>query len=610
MNNTYIFYDIESYANYFIIGTMHNGTYKSFTDRKEFFRFMKEHNTKIWVGWNNSEYDDFVISYFMNFRSTPERMKEISDIVIKGMPSDSKYKAQFEEFCWIFPDPTRRGYKRLYLKSPLFNKEFDLMKWCKKKYQSLKDAAIALDIEQKKTPFEFDATISEEDKELVNEYCHNDLKVTKAALTFFNETGVVDVRLDYMRIFPNAGVQTPAKLAEELFLKYYNKRYNDTSTVKKSLEINCKQIACKNIPNIDKYMFSDNGMQEIHSRLMSNNIIIEKNKPKFEQSMTFHDDKGNKYEFGVGGLHTAEISGVFRSDEEGRIINVDAASFWPFVVYTNKLGTKLLPNYYKIMGSMLAERIHYKFNSIKKKADILKLAINSVNGKTGEKFSKLYSQMLSCGLKIHGELLLLRLWDGVLIRDENATLINTNTDGLMFKTVLSDEDLESIFQEWTDEWNIILEWEIYKSMIQSNVNNYFVTTADDKLKTKGGFWNIDVELDTKFDKAMYSKKMAISHFDRGRIFDIKPQDYIVTFTATKGSRYLIHPFEEHGTIALVCTTTGSPIHKHRWNEKKGCEETCRFNAGYLFERYTGVVPENLDRSFYEAQAQTIIDSVK
>ena len=44
--NNYIFYDIESYANYFFIGTMHNGQYESFTDRKDFGRFRLKHKNK------------------------------------------------------------------------------------------------------------------------------------------------------------------------------------------------------------------------------------------------------------------------------------------------------------------------------------------------------------------------------------------------------------------------------------------------------------------------------------------------------------------------------------------------------------------------------------
>lgn len=68
-----------------------------------------------------------------------------------------------------------------------------------------------------------------------------------------------------------------------------------------------------------------------------------------------------------------------------------------------------------------------------------------------------------------------------------AEIININTDGVAY--IYNGTEDELIKSEWEKEFNLKLETDHFKKMIQADVNNYIAITEDDYILTKGGYVN-------------------------------------------------------------------------------------------------------------------------
>lgn len=618
----YVMFDIESYPNYFCVGLRYPNGKKQILTNPYFVSKAFEKPDTVFVGWNNSDYDNYMIMYFIKHNASVAEMKEISDAIINGISKSHRYKSKMELAFDLLPSNERPGLKRPWVREFPF-KTFDLLKWGKNQFQSLKEVEIILGMPQKKTPFPFNEPLpNKEAIKKVHEYLESDLDATYGAFKIYDEAGIVETRTSFLPLLPDAGYLKTASLSEKMFLKYYEHFIQPLAyDGKRSPEIGVRSVNVRDIPMIGGYIFEQYLYRDTYTDLISRGVINidTQNKPELNADYTFADRKGNSIGLGVGGLHTKEISGIFKATPERPIINVDATSFWPSIISTLKLGTKLFPQYWRIMRSWLAERVIAKESGDKLTAKKLKDMINFLNGKLGEKFSKLYSQEMSCGLKIHGQLMLLQLWDMILLVDPTAEMINANTDGIAFQTG-NELAVEEVFQQWSDIFKIGLEWERFSVIGQSSVNDYFAITEDGKLKTKGGSFNIDIDLDIKFAKSIASKKLAIEVIKGvkrltplARLYKEMPlRDFVVTFTATGRSKYKIMPFEETGTVALVAVIDGGEeVYKERFNEKKGVVEKTRFGYPYKFMRYhPDIARSNIDIRYYVEQAKIIIKGVK
>lgn len=621
----FLFFDVECFPNYFMVGVLKDDRYEVFTSATLFEKFINTHKQDyIFVGYNCATYDNVMIAYWLKYKSASyKELKELSDTLIEhdnSIAADSLFYVKLEEFCYLFKDKETVGDRyKIYLTDMMYDC-FDLIMWGKSEFNSLKNCQLLLNIPYRKLPFAPDSVLTEQNKKTVAEYCGNDLNATKAVFDFYKRSGDVDVRLRYMNLFPRAGMWKQARLAEDFFVYIYNHLFEHRDDYKElkrreNPEKHVKRFPVSKIIK-DTYSYHDKHIRTAYKTLLNAEIVINsKFTPEInsKDTISFTDRQYNKFIFGVGGLHNEANSGVWKETNEFQIINVDATSFWPFIVSTLKLGTPLYPEYHKIMSILLNERVRYKAAG-DKTANVLKLAINSVNGKTGERFSSLYSQRLSCGFKMHGELMLLKLWD-MLLTAAGYTyieLINANTDGLFFACEKG-FNYTAVFEQWTKLFNIPLEYENYHMVAQASVNDYFALCHNGKLKTKGGLFQVDINsLDIKFAKAIASKKLAIYYLQYD-CFPSNPDyplnEYVVTVSATKDSKYIIYPFKESGTVALIADVDGVKVYKERWNEKKDKVDHSDLMEQFNFKEYKHGADYNIDMKFYESEARKIINSV-
>ena len=149
-----------------------------------------------------------------------------------------------------------------------------------------------------------------------------------------------------------------------------------------------------------------------------------------------------------------------------------------------------------------------KDKKIKGIVGALKLAVNSVYGKSSDMQNWIYARQLTMFTTITGELSLLMLIEAYELADIH--IISANTDGvtIMVKKSLIDK-MHEINQWWMDVTKYELERTDYQKIIFSTVNDYIAIKTDGEIKKKGDFLT-DFELHK--NKSARVVPIALEHY--------------------------------------------------------------------------------------------------
>lgn len=213
------------------------------------------------------------------------------------------------------------------------------------------------------------------------------------------------------------------------------------------------------------------------------------------------EDFDCEVEFGFGGLH-----GVHKHIYKAHDVKLlDVASMYPHIILNIKaLPGKALKKYEEILN----ERIKIKHVD-KKKSDALKLVLNSVYGNLKNKYSALRNDNAALAVCVYGQVALYTLCKRL---SETCTILNINTDGVAFTT--NSDEYQKVWKDWEQEFNLTLEEDKFKTLIQKDVNNYIAVEPDGAIKVKGGDVN-RYHSDAKFKN------------NNARILDIALVDHLV-----------------------------------------------------------------------------------
>ncbi|KRE33454.1 DNA polymerase domain-containing protein [Paenibacillus sp. Soil724D2] len=191
------------------------------------------------------------------------------------------------------------------------------------------------------------------------------------------------------------------------------------------------------------------------------------------------DDKGkvtitefdNDIEFGFGGLHS-----VHKTEKRfENVVLLDVASMYPNIILNiNALG-KATEKY----KAILEERIAIKHKD-KVKSDALKLILNSVYGLLKNQYSPLFNPKAALSVCVFGQIALYELGKRL---SKVAKIVQLNTDGVAF---IPFGDYKGIWEQWEEDFNMKLEADTFKLLVQRDVNNYIGVSEDGKIKCKGG----------------------------------------------------------------------------------------------------------------------------
>lgn len=500
-----LFYDIETFQNYFLIVGQK-------MDSEEFFvlenpscvELMNFINEGRLIGFNNHRFDDVILASMMN-----RVMTTGGDLHAELNPKHAYDMAQ--EIISSGADVFFEG-----LRTPTE----DLMKYrdFETNALNLKSFENVLMMDILETPVPFDKILTDEEKELVLQYCKNDVIATKRAYEFQVERGSVEsvtmlrnwvareLQIEPTQLVKSSVNSMMIKLLDDVeYDRNYFFRYIDSCNFDYIRQDTEFMTWLKEITN-----WVDN--KEKTEYLASS-------APKLE--IVRH---GVTYTFASGGVHG------LNEDEKvcSNVKHSDFASLYPnIMIHIRALGTAT-SKYEEIVKT----RITYKSTN-KSMANGLKLAVNSLYGLTRSKTSgaHLYDPYVGLDVCILGQMLSYEL--ALRIVDAGGTMINVNTDGLIYKTNGYDSRIADVIREFEETVRISMDTTDLPYLVQKDVNNYFVLDESfEVMKRKGVFSK------KPFYNNYASSRYVIERFkhyfkgdnaltDFEELFELYPEDFIV-----------------------------------------------------------------------------------
>lgn len=217
---------------------------------------------------------------------------------------------------------------------------------------------------------------------------------------------------------------------------------------------------------------------------------------------------------------------------------------------------------------------------------------------------------------INGQLMLLQLIEDVMENVPSATIVNTNTDGIVFEIDNNDFDkLDSYVKAWEKRTRMTMEYDYCTFIAQRDVNNYIAVFDNGKIERKGGA----VKESKPCDYDLPIVKDAVTEYF---VHGITPEEYInsinelAPFMKTyklMGSyvRVLHGDEEQQGKVFRVFASRSRKdgcLYKQKEGKNKekfaGCPERCKI----VNTDIRGLAVQSwLDKNWYIGQVKKEID---
>lgn len=517
-------YDIEVFPNVFHCACKNTETKKyhlfEISSRKnqseELYRFFgmgKHPKAPLFCGYNNHDYDDTVINYFIELFKQNKVWTDLVYTIFKF----SNDLIKFNNEHGGGPNPFSRYKGNRYFHS------MDLIRmlFASKLRVGLKSLQITMNYPN---VLEFEGGFGEslpEDKidDMIT-YNINDVDSTEELLNRCEKD--VELRLFIEKEWGiDCLSMNSVKLAEEYLAK-----------------------ECMKIMKIDRKTLNE--MRSPADTVKLNEVIlpfIKFDHPKLQevledmkkQEVSTLERKGyeNKfcirnvvYSVGVGGIHSINTPGIFKPADDEYCGHLDVASLYPSLLIEWNFAPQHLKGFRELFSDIKVERLEAKHTGQKLKNQFLKIVLNSVTGKMQAPTSWMYDPFKVFSIRINGQLILLMLVDRLL--KLNVKIIQVNTDGVMFVAKKKDRNqIESYVKEVEDLTRLTFEGDEYKAFYQYAVNDYFGILNDDSVEEKGMFIT-----HTTIGKGMAPliiPKAVINYFKTGQ----SVRDYITGCTDIK-----------------------------------------------------------------------------
>jgi hypothetical protein len=491
-----VIYDIETMKECFVVVCLIPGEpYKTFevsqykNELDGFIRFTEEYSEHYWVGYNNLRFDSQVVEWVIRSHM---HWHELSSMEICSLIHQKAQDVIHDANYDVFPE---------YPEKALSLKQLDLFRVHhfdnKNRRVSLKRLEFEMDLENiEEMPIKHDAVgLSKEDIELTISYCINDVHAThEFYLVTIGQTNHplykgdnrVELRQDIEKEFGIPCLNySDSKIGDEMIKKYYCSEKNMEYINLPKKGYFRKEIKIKHC--IAEYVeFETDQLRQFLKRFKKMTLGIQ---DEFLEDIDF---QGVTYTFAKGGLHSVNKPKIFEADEEHEIIDWDVSSYYPAIIINNKrypyhLGPEFLSGYKK----MFEKRLELKPQAKKDKriagiVGALKLAVNSVYGKSSDMQSWIYDRQLTMFTTLTGELSLLMLIEKYELNGINV--ISANTDGVTIRIKKSLIDKMHEINAW---WSALTSYELeradYKKIIFSTVNDYIAIKTNGDVKKKGDF---------------------------------------------------------------------------------------------------------------------------
>jgi len=452
-----LFYDFEVFKYDWLVvikNTTDRSTTNIINDSEALRKFYELHKEDIWIGFNSRSYDQYILKGIL-LNMNP---KEINDFIIV------QHRGGWE-------------YSSLFFKIQLYN--YDIMTDKNKGLKQL-EAFMGNDIKETTVNFDVDRKLTPEEIKEVLFYCNHDVEQTM--YVFMNRKEEFESQMGLIKTF-------------KLPLKYISKTKAqlsaiilETKRVHRKDEFN---ITLVNTIRLNKHVDIYNWYKNTRDNLLADTDLLntlykdDSKKRKWYKSNQLNVDiMGVPHTFAWGGLHGARTNYI----GVGLFVNSDVTSFYPSLMIEYGLLSRNVSEPLKFK-EIYDIRVGLKREGKKKEQAPYKIVLNGTYGASKDKYNNLYDPLQANNVCINGQLLLLDLIEHVETQLPGAILIQSNTDGVMFK-LPNEESLEKykeIANEWSERTRMGLDHDIIERVVQKDVNNYIVVKKGGKIKSKGSY---------------------------------------------------------------------------------------------------------------------------
>jgi DNA polymerase elongation subunit (family B) len=333
-------------------------------------------------------------------------------------------------------------------------------------------------------PIEPSASISREMRELLRDYCVNDLDTTE--MLYRSLIPQINLRKSMSEQYGrDLRSKSDAQIAETVIKSELGKvtglRYQ-APKLQKGYSFRYKN------PRI--ISFESETLKSVYARIMSTLFAVGDNgavkMPDFLRTEKIKIGDA-QYQMGIGGLHSCEKRQYVERDENTVIADWDVSSYYPNIILQQGLAPETLgAAFLTVYESIVKRRLAAKKSGDTVTANTLKICVNGSFGKFGSKYSALYAPDLLIQTTITGQLALLMLIERMHLA--GITVLSANTDGIVLHhTKEQQAAVDAITWEWMIDTSYELECTEYRAIASRDVNNYLAVKLNGSTKGKGCF---------------------------------------------------------------------------------------------------------------------------
>ena len=413
-------------------------------------------------GFNNKHFDDYIILTMLSGGSNIE-VKKHSDFIIGGHAP--------WEFEFI------RGKRKPF-------KSFDLKDDIADPGISLKaiEGNLKLPIVESSVDFNIDRPLTAKELEEVIFYCKNDVDAT-IKLYEARKEDYIDAKLLVGEMY-----DVPPEEAIGLT----------------NAKLSAKVLGAEKVERTDErdYVIPDNiDLSKIPKIVLD--FFLQIRDKSIPDAKLFGAGKGSKgmtlkawiktavgkcpVTFAWGGVHGAKPCVTVEETENRVIKNKDVGSLYPNSMINFGYCSRSMkdPEAYV---KLVKKRLGYKKAGDKKRANALKLVVNTVYGAMLNLYNDLADRWAGRSVCISNQLAMMMLITQLAEQCKTIDFININTDGIMYSIDKSEVELaDMIVATWCEITKFEMEDDDFVKVIQKDVNNYIGIKADGSFKTKGGY---------------------------------------------------------------------------------------------------------------------------
>ena len=413
--------------------------------------FYDANKNSVLIGYNIRNYDQYILKAILCGLDP----KDVNDFIILKKHKGYEYSSLFRKVPLTF---------------------FDVMT---DKFKGLKqlEGYMGNDIRETTVPFDLDRKLTPAELEQVLYYCRHDVEQTAQVFALRYEEFASQFELVKMFNMPRSALgKTKAQLSAEILgaVRTANRGDELEYTIPDSLKIK------KYAPVVEWFKTAVNRTQE---NLAECGLDLDVNDPEFlktfYQDKLYYDVAGVQHIFAWGGLHGARE----KCHIKGRLINVDVKSYYPslMIMYSYESRNIRDPEKY---ADIYRTRLEYKAKK-DKRANPLKIVLNSTYGAMKDKFNALYDPRQANNVCVAGQLFLLDLLEHLEISG-CCEIVQSNTDGILVHLTGDYDTFKAVCDEWQQRTSMELEFDEFSEIWQRDVNNYVLIDKDGKYKSKGG----------------------------------------------------------------------------------------------------------------------------